>query len=117
MDKAKRDELFYKDGANIYTKVRDSAPARFSEGAKVTDSLVADGCEIEGEVRNSILFRGVTVEKGAVIENSIVMEGGKICEGAHISYIIADKDVTVTSNKTIGGYETYPMVIVKNKTV
>ena len=116
LDTDLRNDLFTRNGT-IFTKVKDSVPTRYRKGAEVNNSLIADGCDIGGKVINSILFRGVTVEKGAVIENSIVMEGGKICEGAHISYIIADKDVTVTSNKTIGGYETYPMVIVKNKTV
>ncbi|MDE6550485.1 MAG: glucose-1-phosphate adenylyltransferase subunit GlgD [Clostridia bacterium] len=116
LDTDLRNDLFTRNGT-IFTKVKDSVPTRYRPGAEVNNSLIADGCDIGGKVINSVLFRGVTVEKGAVIENSIVMEGGKICEGAHISYIIADKDVTVTSNKTIGGYETYPMVIVKNKTV
>ena len=116
LDTDLRNDLFTRNGT-IFTKVKDSVPTRYRSGAEVNNSLIADGCDINGKVVNSILFRGVTVEKGAVIENSIVMENGRIMENAHISYIIADKDVTVTAGKSIGGYETYPMVIVKNKTV
>ena len=111
-----REDLFY-NHSTILTKVKDSVPTRYRDGANVKNSLIADGCDINGTVINSILFRGVKVEAGAVIENSIVMEGGKVCSGAKMSYIIADKDVTITEDKKISGYETYPMVIVKGKTV
>lgn len=116
LDTDLRNDLFTRNGT-IFTKVKDSVPTRYRDGANVKNSLIADGCDINGTVINSILFRGVTVEAGAVIENSIVMENGTVCSGAHMSYIIADKDVTITADKKIGGYETYPMVIVKGKKV
>ena len=116
LDTNLRNDLFTRNGT-IFTKVKDSVPTRYRDGANVKNSLIADGCDINGTVINSILFRGVKVEAGAVIENSIVMEGGKVCSGAKMSYIIADKDVTITEDKKISGYETYPMVIVKGKTV
>ena len=56
----------------IYTKVRDVAPAKYGIDCSVKDSLIADGCIIEGTVENSVLFRGVKVGKGAVIKNSIL---------------------------------------------
>ena len=117
LDKAKRDELFYKDGANIYTKVRDSAPARFSQGAKVTDSLVADGCEIEGEVRNSILFRGVKVAAGAKVFNSIVFQGSEIGKNSLLNCVIADKRVTILEGRTLSGHETHPYFIAKSAVI
>lgn len=112
-----RDELFLGNGRNIYTKVKDSSPCVYKSGAVVSDSLVADGCVIEGTVENSILFRNVRVGKGAVIKNSIVMENGVIGEGANLSYVVTDKNVSVTDGRTLAGYETYPIVIVKDKTV
>ena len=111
-----REDLFYRNG-NIYTKVKDSAPTIYREGAVVNNSLIADGCVIDGEVENSILFRGVKVEKGAVIRNSIVMEKGTVEKNAQISYCITDKNVRVTEGRVLAGYETYPIVIVKDKTV
>ncbi len=117
LDKSKRDELFYKDGANIYTKVRDSAPARFSEGAKVTDSLVADGCEIEGEVRNSILFRGVKVARGAVISDSIVFQDTEVGEDTRLHCVIADKSVKVLGGRLLSGHETHPYYIAKETVI
>ena len=72
-----RDELF--GARDIYTKVRDSAPSKYLEGASVKDSLISDGCVIEGTVENSVLFRGVKVGKGSVIRNSIVMPDAPNC--------------------------------------
>ena len=72
-----RNDLFYRCG-KIFTKVKDSVPTKYGAGASVRNSLIADGCEINGRVENSILFRGVVVEEGAYISNSIVMENGRI---------------------------------------
>lgn len=111
-----RKELF--EGASvIYTKVKDSVPTMYKEGAKVVNSLLADGCVIEGTVENSILFRNVKVEKGAVVKNSIVMENGKIGENSSLKYAITDKDVIISPDREISGFATYPIVIVKGKTV
>ena len=116
LDPKVREELFYGDSI-IYTKVKDSVPAIYKEHAAVKNSLIADGCEIDGLVENSILFRGVKVEKGAEVRNSIIMEDGKIMENGSVCYAITDKNVTISAGRTISGYESYPVVIVKDKTV
>lgn len=111
-----RQELFYGCGT-IYTKVKDSVPTMYGENAQVSNSLIADGCVIDGVVENSILFRGVEVKRGAVIKNSIIMEDGVIGENSVVAHAITDKDVTVKESRHLSGYETYPIVIVKGKTV
>lgn len=111
-----RNDLFYRAG-KIYTKTKDSVPTIYRDKAKVSNSLIADGCDINGTVENSILFRGVVVEEGAIIKNSIVMENGNIMRYSNLSYTITDKNVKVTENRTISGYDTYPVVIVKDKEV
>ena len=116
LDKSVRDDLFHKFG-NVFTKVKDSSPTVYGENAKVKNSLIADGCVIDGTVENSILFRGVTVGKGAHISNSIVMEHSKVGDGGKLSYVITDKSVVVSSNCSLSGFATYPIVIVKGKTV
>lgn len=116
LDPKIRSDLFYSNG-KIFTKVKDSVPTRYLDGAVVANSLIADGCVIDGKVENSILFRGVIVGHGAEIKDSIIMENGMIMRNAKVNYTITDKDVTITENKTIGGSSTYPVVIVKNKTV
>ena len=112
LDPKNCEDLFSKDRP-IYTKVRDDMPTIYGLGSKVKNSLVASGCIIKGEVENSILFRGVRVEKGAVIKNSIVMQGGYIASGASLNYTITDKSVAVTANKTLSGAENYPVFVGK----
>lgn len=111
-----RKELF-DTGRKVYTKVKDSVPTKYGASAKVVNSLIADGCEINGTVENSIIFRDVRVEEGAVVRNSIIMEHGIVMRNGQISYAITDKSVVIGANKQISGSETYPIVIVKNKTV
>ena len=116
LDVENREKLFYGEGV-IYTKVKDSVPTVYGQNATVKNSLIADGCVIDGVVENSVLFRGVKVAKGAVVKNSIIMEHGEICERAVVNYAITDKNVTIREERTISGYESYPVVIVKGKTV
>ena len=111
LDDANLDSLFSKP---VYTKVRDDNPTRYIAGAKVGNVMVADGCVIEGEVENSILFRGVRIAKGAKVKNCILMQDTVVEEGANLEYIITDKDVTVTTGKDLKGTDSYPVYIVKH---
>ena len=115
LDDENLDGLFA--GNPIYTKVRDDNPTRYIAGAKASNVMVADGCVIEGEVENSILFRGVKVAKGAKVSNCILMQDTVIEEGANLEYIIADKEVVVTAQKDMKGTATYPVYIEKHMTV
>ncbi len=100
----------------VYTKVRDEVPAKYAEGAKCQNSLVADGCIIEGEVINSVLFRGVRVRRGAVVKNSVIMQECDIQENVEVDNVIFDKLVTIRSGKLIG-QKAYPVVIGKGITL
>ena len=115
LDDANLDALF---GANpIYTKIRDDNPTRYISGSKVKNVMVADGCVIEGEVENSILFRGVKVAKGAKVKNCILMQDSVIEAGADVEYLITDKNVTISADKELKGTDTYPVYITKGYTV
>lgn len=116
MDKKKRDLLFDMDNP-IYTKVRDDAPAKYGLDARVTNSLVADGCIIEGIVENSVLFRGVKVGKGAIVKNCILMQDTVIGDKAEINYVITDKEVITGSYRTMNGTIDYPIYVAKGASV
>ncbi len=111
-----RNELF-ETGRKVYTKVKDSVPTIYGNKSNVSNSLIADGCVINGTVENSILFRDVRIEEGAVVKNSIIMEHGVVMQGGQIAYTITDKSVVIGANRQISGSEDYPIVIVKNKKV
>ncbi len=115
LDDYNLDALF--SGAPIYTKIRDDNPTRYIDGAKVQNVMVADGCVIEGEVENSVLFRGVKVAKGAKVKNCILMQGTIVESGADAEYLITDKNVTITAGKELKGTDTFPVYIGKFQTV
>ncbi len=115
LDDHNLDALF--SGSPIYTKIRDDNPTRYIDGAKVQNVMVADGCIIEGEVENSVLFRGVKVAKGAKVKNCILMQGTSIEAGAEAEYLITDKNVTITAGKEMKGTDTFPVYIGKFQSV
>ena len=117
LDHDSRVNLFYRRNQPIYTKVRNSAPTRYLPSAKVKNSLIADGCVIEGTVENSILFRGVHVGKGTVIKNSILMQDTFTGENVKLGCVITDKDVVIKNDRELCGHESLPFYIGKGMTV
>ena len=101
----------------IYTKVKDEVSTRYSVSAQVKNSLVADGCVIEGQVENCILFRGVHVKPGARVFNSIIMQGAELGENTLLEHVILDKGVKILPGRNLQGYDNFPIVIRKNQTV
>ena len=104
-------------GDQIYTKIRDDNPTRYIVGAKAKNVMVADGCVIEGEVENSVLFRGVHIGKGAKVKNCVLMQDTVIGENASVEYVITDKNVTITSNKSLTGNDSYQVYVAKGQIV
>jgi len=97
----------------IRTKDRSDPSTYYGPDARSVHSLVADGCVIEGHVENSILFRGVRVGRGAVVKNCVLMQSAVIGNGAEVSYVIADKNVQISPNRTLMGHQSYPLAIAK----
>lgn len=98
---------------SIYTKVSDNAPVKYDLDSKVSNSLIADGCIIEGEVENSVLFRGVKVGKGAKVKNCILMQGTVVGDNAELNYLITDKNVSICENHILTSSPQYPMYVGK----
>ena len=113
LDTDKRNALFKKN-MPVYTKIGDNGPVKYGLESNVKNSLIADGCIIEGTVENSILFRGVKVGKGTVVKNCVLLQGTKIGSKCNISSVITDKNVEISSEKVLTGSETYPLYIGKD---
>ena len=105
---------FFREDRPIYTKVRDEMPARYMDGAWVLNSMVADGCIINGMVEHSVLFRGVKIDKGAHVKNCIIMQDGQVHSGAYIENCILDKQAVIKHDGKLIGPSAYPIVISKN---
>ena len=114
LDRSVRKDLFNTE-RRIMTKNRDDMPTRYDTKSIVDNSFVADCCVIDGTVKNSIVFRGVTVSKGAYVENCIVMQDCVIGENAILQSAICDKKVYVSSNTVVKGTESKPVYIEKNQ--
>lgn len=101
----------------IYTKIRDDNPTRYIPGCSAKNIMAADGCVIEGDVENCVLFRGVKIGKGAKVKNCVLMQDTVVEEGACLEYVISDKNVTITAGKELKGTDTLQVFVEKGKTV
>ncbi len=116
-DEKVREELFETKNRPIYTKVRNSAPAKYNDGAVVRNSLIADGCVIEGHVENSILFRGVKVGKKSVIKNSIIFQDTFTGDNVSLNYVLTDKDVVIRDGVALSGARSMPIYVAKGRMI
>ncbi len=116
-DEKLRAELFGERERPIYTNVHNSPPVMYADGSTVKNSMIADGCTIEGTVENSVLFRGVKVGRGAVVKNSVLFAGTVIGDGSMIDCVVTDKNVIVSPRSTLSGAPTLPFYISKGRNV
>ncbi len=112
-----REQLFGESKPPIYTKVRNSAPTKIGKDAVVKNSLIADGCVIEGTVENSILFRGVRVRKNTVVKNCVLLQDTSVGENVKLNCVISDKNANINDERILSGHETHPFYIAKGKTI
>ena len=116
-DGESRRMLFGIENRPVYTKVQNSPPAKYSKTARVSNSLVADGCVIDGLVENSILFRGVKIGKGTEVKNSILFQGTYTGENVRLNCVISDKNAIIRDGRVLSGHESLPFFIEKGRMV
>ena len=117
LDSDVRKELFGQELRPIITRAGNSSPAYYGEESKSTNSIIAAGSVIEGTVRNSVIFRGVRVKKGAVVENCVINQDCTIGEGAVLNYAVLDKQVTINDKRLLSGYVTHPFYVKKGSVI
>ena len=112
-----RKSLFDVPNRPVYTKVRNSTPTYYSETSNVKNSMIADGCVIEGTVENSILFRGVKIGRNCTVKNCILMHDTVTGENVFLNYVIADKNVVIRDGRMLSGCDVQPYYIEKGKMI
>ncbi len=117
LDPAARQLLFGLSSRPVLTKVRNSPPTRYASGASVTNSLIADGCVIEGRVENSILFRDVHVGAGTVVKNCILLQNTYVADHAELNCVVSDKDVLIHEGRRLSGHSSLPFFVGKGMSV
>ena len=116
LDSSIRREVFQPQRP-ILTKERNDASTYIDPDGSCVNYLVADGCTIEGTVENCILFRGVSIARGAEVKNCILMQDVSVGRDAVLHHVIADKNVVIKEARTLMGHEQYPLAIAKNSKV
>ena len=116
LDEKIANELFYERGL-ILTKSKDEPSTAYIGDSNVKNSIIANGCIIEGDVQNSILFRGVKIGKGAIVKNSIVMQKSEIQDNAIVVNTVLDKYTCVEDGARIAGSTSLPYVVKKNHNI
>ena len=117
LDTEKRNSLFEFEGRRILTSRRDSLPVRYGKNAEVKNSLIADGCYIDGVVENSIICRNVKIESGAVVKNCILQDDTVVEKSASLDCVITDRLVTVSENRGMMGSRSYPVYIDRSRVI
>jgi glucose-1-phosphate adenylyltransferase len=116
-NEASRRSLLANKDFPIYTRVKNSAPTLYTDTAYIKSSIIADDCVIEGEVENSVIFRGVHVGRGAKIKNSILFHGTTVDCNSNLNSIITDKFVTIGRGVNLSGDLSLPFYIEKNRKI
>ena len=116
IDKDIRHDVFGGNHA-VFTKVRDRVPSYYGKDCEIENCIVADGCILEGEAEDCVLFRNVTVCKGAEVKRCVIMNDTVVGEGSELKYVILDKDVTVRPGSKLIGTPRNPIIIKRGDVV
>ncbi|MBQ9042951.1 MAG: glucose-1-phosphate adenylyltransferase [Eggerthellaceae bacterium] len=95
-------DLNMSDAWKIYSRNPNLPAARIGKGATLDECMVAEGCEVEGDINHSLLFQGVSVGEGAVVEDSVVMRGARIAAGAVVKRAVIAENAFVGEDAKIG---------------
>ena len=110
-DAAVRREVLECEERPVMTKVQNSPPAKYGKNAVVERSLVADGCVIEGRVKNSVLFRGVYVGPDATVENAVVLERCALTGHARAAVCVLEKNAVLGGRVFVSGHPDIPFFV------
>jgi len=117
LDPAKREGLIYSGGRRIHTSVRNALPTKYGSAADIRNSIVSNGCIIEGTVENCVIYRDVQIRAGAVVRNSVLQRNTVVGSNAELNWIVTDHDVIISDNRNLLGYRTHPTYIGVGKVV
>jgi len=117
LDIDNRNSLFDFEGRQIFTNRRDSLPTKYGKNSVIQNSIISDGCQIDGTVINSTICRNVKVATGAVIKNCVLQDDTIVEKNASLDCIITDNSVIISENRNMMGYRTYPVHIERGRVI
>lgn len=98
----------------IYTRTNDSCPTQYFEGASVKNSIVSNGCLVEGAIENSVIGRGCVIKKGACLKNCVVLPNVEVSENVHLENLVIDKGASIKHTSEIVSAPENPGYIRRN---
>ncbi len=107
-------ELFFDNGP-IYTKSKDEGPTKYTKDSNVVNSIIANGCYIEGTVENCIISRRVHIHKDVHLKDCIILQNSTINAHSKLQNVITDKCTNITKGEELKGARNYPLVIERPK--
>ncbi len=113
LDYDKAMDLFHTDWP-VYTRTNDSCPTQYYTGVSVKNSMVSNGCLVEGDIENSVIGRGAMIKKGAVVKNCVILPGAMIGEDVHIENVVVDKKARIVRKKELLGLVDNPLYVKRN---
>ncbi|MGI6206422.1 MAG: glucose-1-phosphate adenylyltransferase subunit GlgD [Anaerovoracaceae bacterium] len=117
LDQKVRDSIFKSPNGPVATKIKDSPPTKYGCDATVSNSLISSGADIEGTVKNSVIFRGVHIARDTEVDHCVIMQNSIISEGSSLNYAVLDKNVSVRSGCRLSGYITHPFIAERNERI
>jgi len=111
LDVEKRNGLFDFEGRRIFTNRRDTLPTKYGKQAEIKNSIIADGCQIDGTVVDSVICRNVRIKTGAIVKNCILQDDTVVEKNSMLDCIIADRGVIVSEHRSMIGSHTYPVYV------
>lgn len=113
LDYNKLTDLFT-DEWPIYTRTNDSCPTKYGANVEIKNSMISNGCEVEGNIHNSVIGRGCVIKKGAVVKNCIILPQSVIGEDVHIENVVVDKKAIVSRKKDLVAPADQPLYVKRN---
>lgn len=112
LEPAIKEELF--DGPNkIITKIKDSPPTKFRDHADVRCAMISNGCRVDAQVENSVIFRNVNMKKNSLIKNSVLMQSCVVGENCILENVVLDKGIQIPDNTVLKAQGKTPLYVPK----
>ena len=115
--RSNRNALFDFEGRRIFTNRRDTLPTKYGKMAEIRNSIIADGCQIDGTVINSVVCRNVRIKEGAVVKNCILQDETVIEKDSMLDFIVSDRGVIFSEHRSMMGSHSYPVYVERARVI
>lgn len=117
LEENKQMNQLFDEENDIYTKIKDNHPTQYLQHSSVSQSYIASGCRIDGNVNKSVIFREATIGESSNVNHCILMDRCKVGKNVTLEYVIADRSVKISDNVVLKGSESSPVILKKEMVI